>query len=188
MSRIGKKILIIPAGVTITQDANGGLTVKGPKGELKRIIHPNIKIEINGSEVAVKRQSNSKTDRSLHGLVRSLVNNMVIGVTKGFEKRLEIIGVGFRAQPAKNKITLSLGFSHPIEHVAPAGIEFKMDEEKKNVIIITGMDKQIVGEVAANIREYKKPEPYKGKGIKYEDERIIRKAGKSAAGSSAGAK
>jgi len=187
MSRIGKQPVIIPAGVTLTIDANNFLVVKGPKGELKRTIHPNIKIEINGTEANVKRPSNSKSDKALHGLVRSLLNNMIIGVTKGYEKRLEIIGVGFRAQASKNKINLSLGFSHPVEYVAPAGIDFKMDEEKKNIIIISGIDKEIIGEVAAKIRSYRKPEPYKGKGIKYEDEKIVRKAGKSAAGAGAGA-
>jgi len=187
MSRIGKKPVIIPAGVTVNIDANNLLTVKGPKGELKKPIHPNIKIEINGAEANVKRPSDSKTDKSLHGLVRAILNNMIIGVTKGYEKKLEIIGVGFRAQAAKNKITLNLGFSHPVEYIAPVGIDFKLDEEKKNIIIITGIDKEIIGEVAANIRSYKKPEPYKGKGIKYEDEKITRKAGKSAAGAGAGA-
>jgi len=185
MSRIGKKPVGVPAGVTVTLSADNLLTVKGPKGELKKQIHPNIKIEINSTEAVVKRPSDSKTDKALHGLVRAILNNMIIGVTKGYEKKLEIIGVGFRAQAVKNKITLHLGFSHPIEYIAPIGIEFKLDEEKKNILTISGIDKEIVGEVAAKVRSYRKPEPYKGKGIKYEDERIVRKAGKSAAGAGA---
>lgn len=179
MSRIGKQPIEIPAGVTV--EIQGSIvTVKGPKGELKKEMHPKIKLEVKDNQVIVTRPDESIESRSLHGLIRSLTSNMVEGVSKGFEKRLEIVGVGYRAQPAKNKITLSLGFSHPVEYIAPEGIEFIQDEEAKNTIIVRGIDKQTVGEAAAKVRSYRKPEPYKGKGIKYQGERIQRKAGKSA--------
>ncbi|MBI4231903.1 50S ribosomal protein L6 [Candidatus Peregrinibacteria bacterium] len=180
MSRIGKQPVEIPSGVTV-EIQGSVITVKGPKGELKKEMHPMIKIEVQDNQVIATRPDESKESRSLHGLVRSLVNNMVIGVSKGFEKKLEIVGVGYRAQPAKNKITLSLGYSHPVEYIAPEGIEFLQDEEAKNTIIVRGIDKQTVGEAAAKVRSYRKPEPYKGKGIKYQGEHIQRKAGKSAA-------
>lgn len=160
--------------------ANHVINVKGPKGELKKELPKTMKIEIGESEVKVDKPDETKESRSLHGLTRTLISNMVDGVSKGFEKRLEIVGVGYRAQAAKNKMTLSLGYSHPIEHKSTdPNIEFKMDEELKNVIIVTGIDKESVGQEAAKIRSYRKPEPYKGKGIKYINERIIRKAGKS---------
>ena len=180
MSRIGKQPVVIPSEVT-AQLKDNTLTVKGSKGELTKELHPNMVIEMKENEIIVTRPDESKENRSLHGLTRSLVSNMVEGVNKGFEKRLEIVGVGYRAKPAKNKITLNLGFSHPIEYKAAEGIEFSMDEENKNVIIIKGIDKQTVGEAAAKVRSYRKPEPYKGKGIKYIDEYVPRKAGKSAA-------
>lgn len=184
MSRIGKQPVKIPSGVAIEINDHS-VSVKGPKGELKKDFHKNVKIEVIGEEIVVTRKDNNKETRALHGLTRNLLMNMVEGVTKGFEKKLEIIGVGYRAQPAKNKITLSLGYSHPVEYIAPHDIEFTADEEKKNIITIKGIDKQMVGEVAAKIRSYRKPEPYKGKGIKYIDEIIPRKAGKAAAGASA---
>ena len=180
MSRIGKLPIEIPSGVTV-EVKNYVVTVKGPKGELQREIHPNIKVEVKDNEVIVTRPNDEKTNRSLHGLFRTLIANMIEGVTKGFEKKLEIIGIGYRAKAAKNKITLSLGFSHPIEYKAAEGIEFKMDEEKKNIITVSGIDKQVVGEAAAKVRSFRKPEPYKGKGIRYVDEYVARKAGKAAA-------
>ncbi len=179
MSRIGKLPVKIVSGVTVELNGNT-LTVKGPKGELKRDLHPNMNIEVTEDSVIVTRPDDLKLNKSLHGLTRTLISNMIDGVTKGYEKKLEIIGVGYRAQPNKNKISLTLGFSHPVEYTAPAGIEFKMDEELKNTIVVSGIDKEVVGEVAAKVRSYRKPEPYKGKGIRYVGEHIIRKAGKAA--------
>ncbi len=181
MSRIGKQAIIIPSGVNITQAADGSIVVKGPKGELSYIAPSLVNVEIKDNEVIVKRVNETKAARSFHGLVRTLIDNMVTGVTKGFSKRLEVNGVGYRAQVQGNKLVLSLGFSHPVEHIIPDGITVKMDADKKNVIIVEGIDKQKVGQVAAEIRAYRKPEPYKGKGIKYENEYIRRKAGKTAA-------
>ena len=182
MSRVGKQPIEIVNGVTVENNKNL-ITVKGPKGELQKQFNKDMIIEISENEVIVKRPNDNKTNRALHGLTRSLIHNMVEGVSKGFEKRLEIVGVGYRAKAAKNKITLSLGYSHPIEYVADNEIEFKMDEDNKNIIIVSGIDKQIVGEAAAKVRSYRKPEPYKGKGIKYIDEYIARKAGKAASAS-----
>lgn len=187
MSRIGKQPVNIPNGVTI--ELQGDIfKAKGPKGELTRKIHPKIEVKIEDSKILVNRKEDTKESRSLHGLTRNTLLNLVEGVSKGFESKMEIIGVGYRASAAKNKITLTLGYSHPIEYIAPAGIEFKIDEENKNIIIITGIDKQTLGEVAAKVRSYRKPEPYKGKGIRYMDEYVMRKAGKSAAGAGATAK
>ncbi len=183
MSRIGKLPIELPSGVTV-DIKDGVITVKGSKGELKRDIHPKIKAEVKDNEIIVTRSDESKESRSLHGLMRSLIKNMVEGVTKGFEKRLEIIGVGYRANPSGNKITLNLGFSHPINYVGPQGIEFKADEDNKNIIIVSGIDKELVGQIAAEIRGYRKPEPYKGKGIRYENEYVARKAGKAASSGS----
>ncbi len=180
MSRVGKQPIEITNGVTV-ENKNNFLTVKGPKGELQKEFNKDMIIEISDNQIIVKRPNDSKINRSLHGLTRSLIANMIEGVSKGFEKKLEIVGVGYRAKAAKNKITLSLGYSHPIEYTAPEEIEFKMDEDNKNIIIVSGIDKQIVGEAAAKVRSYRKPEPYKGKGIKYIDEYIARKAGKTAA-------
>lgn len=178
MSRIGKNPISIPNGVTV--EINGStITVKGSKGELTRTLHENMIVEITESQIEVKRPNDTKRNKSLHGLTRTLVANMVEGVSKGFEKKLEIVGVGYRAMPAKNKITLNLGYSHPIEYIAESGVEFKLDEESKNIIIVSGIDKEKVGEAAAKVRSYRKPEPYKGKGIKYVGEHIVRKAGKT---------
>lgn len=179
MSRIGKMPVVCPNGVTVTVQ-DGVVTVKGPKGELKIILHNRAIVNVAESQVVVARASDSKEDKSIHGLTRTLIANMVKGVTQGYEKRLEIIGVGYRAQATGKKITLSVGFSHPVEMNAPNGVEVKMDEQEKNVIVVKGIDKQAVGEFAANIRKQKKPEPYKGKGIKYVGEQILRKAGKTA--------
>lgn len=184
MSRVGKQPVIIPSGVTATVQGNS-VTVKGPKGELKKDFHPNMKIEVQDNKIVVIREGNEKFDKAIHGLTRNLINNMVEGVTKGYVRKMEIVGVGYKANPNKNKINLTLGFTHPIEFVAPNEIEFKLDPENKNIIIITGIDKEVIGHVAAKIRSYRKPEPYKGKGIRYFGEKITRKAGK-AAGAGAG--
>ncbi len=182
MSRIGKKPVAIPAGVTITREADGTLVAKGPKGELRYKPNPLVKVEIKENEVlATIDNIEDKAQHSLHGLTRTLISNMVEGVTKGFTKTMEINGVGYRVAVQGNKLVLNLGYSHPIEYPTPAGITFKVDDEKKNVLYISGIDKQLVGQVAAEIREFRKPEPYKGKGIKYMEERIRRKAGKAAA-------
>ncbi len=180
MSRIGKQPITIPNGVTVDIKDNI-VTVKGSKGELKREINPIIKVEVKENEIILTRPDDSSEAKSFHGLYRSLVANMVEGVTQGFQKKLEIVGVGYRAKASGKKITLNLGYSHPIEYTAPDGIEFKMSEENKNMIIVEGIDKEVVGEVAAKVRSFRKPEPYKGKGVKYHDEYIRRKAGKAAA-------
>ena len=180
MSRIGKQPVEVPNGVTI--EINGSnVAVKGSKGELKKDFHKDMQIKLEENSLTVSRTGNSKQQRSLHGLTRNILKNMVEGVTKGFERKLEIIGIGYRATANKNKITMTLGYSHPVEFIAPQGVEFKMDEEKKNIITISGIDKQTLGEVAAKVRSFRPPEPYKGKGIKYMEERVVRKAGKSAA-------
>jgi large subunit ribosomal protein L6 len=180
MSRIGKQPIIIPQGITITIGAKNLITVKGPKGELSMTLHPIVSITMNEKEVVITRDGEQKEKRAIQGLMRTLIANMVQGVKEGFQKRLEINGVGYRAQVKGNILLLNLGYSHPIEHLIPEGIQIQMDPEKKNIIIVSGIDKQKVGQVSAVIRGYRKPEPYKGKGIKYEDEYIQRKAGKTA--------
>lgn len=179
MSRIGIQPVVITSGVEAKIDGTK-ITVKGSKGELSMDFNPKVNVEIKDKEIVVTRNNETKESRALHGLTRSLIANMVEGVSNGFEKKLEIVGVGYRAKAAKQNITLSLGFSHPVEHKAIDGVEFEMDPDNKNIIIVRGIDKQKVGEEAAKIRAYKKPEPYKGKGIKYIDEQITRKAGKAA--------
>lgn len=177
MSRIGKLAIPIPAGVTISQ-ADRRLTATGPKGELSTHILPLVQVTVADGLATVSRKNDSKAARSVHGLTRQLVANLVTGVTDGFERRLEMKGVGYRAATAGDtKLVLSVGFSHPVEIAAPAHVAFKVE---KNVIIITGIDKQVVGEIAAQIRKVRPPEPYKGKGIMYQGERIRRKAGKAA--------
>ncbi|MCC7432831.1 50S ribosomal protein L6 [Candidatus Peregrinibacteria bacterium] len=180
MSRIGKNPVQVPSDVTVTINGNT-VTVKGPKGELTQTFHPNMKVEFKDNQLTVARPNELKLNKALHGLTRSLLNNMVIGVTKGYEKQLEILGVGYRAAVAGSKLTLNLGFSHPIEFNAPKGITIEVDKEKKNILIIKGADKQVLGEVASKIRGFKKPEPYKGKGIRYLGEYVPQKAGKAAA-------
>jgi len=178
MSRIGKKPIDIPAGVNV--DINGNVvTVKGPKGTLTKEMHKDMVIKKEGSQVIVSRPSDDKLHKSLHGLTRTLINNMVEGVTKGFEKALEINGVGYRAQKQGKKLVLTLGYSHPVEMDEPAGITVEVPAPNK--IIVKGCDKQEVGEFAAKIRAKRKPEVYLGKGIKYETEVIRRKAGKAGA-------
>jgi len=179
MSRIGKNPIQVPAGVTVTINGNT-ISVKGPKGELTQNFHPNMKVVLQDNQITVSRPNDLKQNRSLHGLTRTLIANMVEGVTKGYEKQLEILGVGYRAAINGAKLTLSLGFSHPIEFAIPKGITIEQDKEKKNILIIRGFDKQLLGEVAAKIRSYKKPEPYKGKGVRYVGEYVAQKAGKAA--------
>lgn len=177
MSRIGLKIIEIPEGVELTND-NNVVTVKGPKGQLSRQLHEDMKININGNEVSVERPSDNKTHRALHGTTRSLIANMVEGVHKGYEKALEIQGVGYRAQKQGNKLVVNAGYSHPVEVDTPEGIEIDVPANTK--VIVKGIDKELVGAVAANIRAIRKPEPYKGKGIRYEGEYVRRKEGKTA--------
>lgn len=178
MSRIGKEPINIPSGVDVKID-NGLITVKGPKGQLERQVHNEIVVELDENQINVKRLSDNKMQKSLHGLTRSLIANMVEGVTKGFEKRLEINGVGYRAAKQGNKLVLTVGYSHPVELEEPPGIEFEVPAPNK--ITVKGADKELVGIIAANIRDYRKPDPYKGKGIKYENEHIRRKVGKTGA-------
>jgi large subunit ribosomal protein L6 len=175
LSRIGKLPIEIPSGVTITVDS-GDVTVEGPKGKLVQFITPAVNVKVENGVFTVEPKDESQPARAQHGLMRALVNNMVTGVTKGFEKRLEVKGVGFRVSTSNNVLDMSLGFSHPVQYKAPEGITITND---KMIIIVSGINKQQVGQVAAEIRAIKKPEPYKGKGIMYVDEQILRKAGKA---------
>ncbi len=177
MSRIGKLPVSVPANVNITLDGTL-LTVKGPKGELKRKFHDKIKIEHKDNTLYVKRDSDSKESRSLHGLSRALLNNMVEGVSNGFSKKLEIVGVGYKAEMKGKNLLLTVGYSHPILIAVPD--EIKISTPSPTEIVVEGVDKEMVGKIAARIRSYRKPEPYKGKGIKYAGEYIRRKAGKTA--------
>ncbi len=177
MSRIGRMPIAIPAGVTVDIAENNKVTVKGPKGTLERVLVPEMEITKEGEEIIVKRPNDLKRMKSLHGLTRTLINNMVVGVTNGYEKVLEINGVGYRAQKQGKKLTLSLGYSHPVEMEDPEGIETVVDGQNK--ITVKGIDKEKVGQYAAEIRDKRRPEPYKGKGIKYADETIRRKVGKT---------
>jgi large subunit ribosomal protein L6 len=180
MSRIGKKPVAIPGGVTVEVNGNN-IVVKGGKGELSYAHLPEVTVKVEESQVVVERKDDTDASRARHGLTRQLINNMVIGVSEGYEKQLEIIGVGYKAQAKGKSVTLNLGHSHPIEYSAPDGIEITQDEKNKQILIIKGINKEKVGQVAADIRSYRPPEPYKGKGVKYIDEHIIRKAGKAAA-------
>lgn len=183
MSRIGKQPVPLTKGVDFSIGADNVVTVKGEKGSSSLRIHPDIKVETAENEILVTRPSDSKEHKSLHGLYRSLIFNMVEGVSNGYVKQLEIIGVGFRANYTNGVLELSLGYSHPIYFVPPDGIEIEIDTKtKKNAIIkVSGTSKELVGQVAAKIRSLRKPEPYKGKGVRYLDEKVRRKAGKSAA-------
>jgi large subunit ribosomal protein L6 len=176
MSRIGRKPIQVPAGVSINLD-NTVITVKGPKGSLSREIHKDMKVNVAENEIVIERPSDNKLHRSLHGTTRSVIANMVSGVTEGFSKNLELVGVGYRANKTGDKIVLNVGYSHPVEIAPEAGIEFDVPANTK--ITVRGIDKERVGAVAAQIRSVREPEPYKGKGIKYEGERIIRKEGKA---------
>ena len=180
MSRIGKLPIDIPSGVTITV-ADRLVTVKGPKGELSFTHHPNIQVEVQDNQVICTRPNDEKQNRALHGTTRALINSMSEGVTKGFQKQLEVRGVGYRFNISGKKLNLSLGFSHPVEFEIPEGITITQGEENKNLMTIEGIDKQLVGQTAAQIREYRKPEPYKGKGVRYVDEYVMMKQGKKAA-------
>lgn len=178
MSRIGKMPITVPAGVTVTIEDNH-VTVKGPKGELTRQINKNMKLTMDNGVITVERPDDEKENRSLHGLSRTLINNMIIGVTQGFSKTLEINGVGYRAAKQGQNINFTLGFSHPVVKEPPAGITFEVPAPNK--IVVSGADKEVVGAVAADIRTLRPPEPYKGKGIRYEGEHVRRKIGKAGA-------
>lgn len=178
MSRVGKNPVAIPTGVEVKIDNNNHLTVKGPKGELQRDLPIEMEITVNTDEILVQRPNDLKRMKSLHGLTRSLINNMVIGVSSGYEKKLEVNGVGYRAQKQGKKLVLNLGYSHPVEMEDPEGLESTVDGQ---IITVSGIDKEKVGQYAAEIREKRKPEPYKGKGIKYVEEHIRRKVGKTGA-------
>ncbi len=176
MSRIGRMPIAIPAGVTVEIAENNQVTVKGPKGTLSRVLPSEMEIKVEGSEVTVTRPNDLKKMKSLHGLTRTLINNMVVGVTDGFTKELEVNGVGYKASKSGKKLTLNLGYSHPVEMEDPEGLESTVDGNK---IFVKGIDKEKVGQYAAEIRDKRRPEPYKGKGIKYADEVIRRKVGKT---------
>lgn len=176
MSRVGKKPIEIPAGVTVTLD-NNNVTVKGPKGELTRAFHADIEIKVEDNIINISRPSEAKEHRALHGTTRAVLANMVEGVSKGFERSLELVGVGYRASKQGNKLVLSVGYSHPVEIEAEAGLEIEVPANTK--VIIRGTDKERVGALAANIRDVRPPEPYKGKGIRYEGEFVRRKEGKT---------
>jgi large subunit ribosomal protein L6 len=177
MSRIGRMPIAIPSGVTVEVAENNKVTVKGPKGTLERVLPEAMDIKVDGEEVVVSRPNDLKKNKALHGLTRTLIYNMVVGVTEGYEKKLEVNGVGYRAQKQGKKLVLSLGYSHPVEMDDPEGIETVLDGQ--NIIIVKGIDKEKVGQYAAEIRSKREPEPYKGKGIKYDTEVIRRKVGKT---------
>ena len=177
MSRIGLKPITVPAGVEIKLDDKNYAIVKGPKGQLEKQLSPEMKIEINAGEATVARPTEQKKHKALHGLTRTLLNNMIVGVTEGYQKKLLITGVGYRAAKQGKSLNLTLGFSHPVEMVDPEGIETEVPTQTE--IIVKGIDKQLVGNHAAKIRDWRKPEPYKGKGIRYENEYVRRKEGKT---------
>ena len=177
MSRIGNMPVTVPEGVEVKIDGQH-ITVKGPKGSLERDIHPNIKVELDGNEIKVSRPDDTNINKSLHGTTRALIHNMVEGVSKGFTKTLEIVGVGYRASLKGNTLVVSAGYSHDVELEIPAGI--KVELPKNTQVVVSGSDKQVVGQFAANVRGVREPEPYLGKGIHYSDEHIRRKEGKTA--------
>jgi len=176
MSRIGRLPIAIPAGVDVTIDGRT-VTVKGPKGQLSRELHPDMRVAREDGSIVVSRPTEQKTHKQLHGLTRTLVNNMVVGVTDGYRKGLEITGVGYRAAKVGEKLQLNLGYSHPIEIEPPSGITFEVENPTRLAVI--GIDKELVGQIAARVRSTRKPEPYKGKGVRYAGEQIRRKAGKA---------
>ena len=178
MSRIGNKVITLPAGVSVDVAAGNFVTVKGPKGELSFQFNSELEIATEGSECVVKRPNDTKVMKMMHGTTRALLNNMIVGVSTGFKKQLDITGVGYRAQLQGNTLVVSAGYSHTVEMPVPAGL--KVELPKNTQIIISGIDKQLVGQYAAEIREIRKPEPYKGKGIRYSDEHVRRKEGKTA--------
>jgi large subunit ribosomal protein L6 len=177
MSRVGRKPVVLPKGVNVSV-SNGQVAVKGPKGELKKSVPTGVTVKAAGTELTVERADDSRENRAKHGMMRALVANMVKGVSDGFERRLEINGVGYRAEVAGQKLTMALGFSHPVNFELPKGISAKVD---KNILILMGIDREMLGETASKIREIRPPEPYKGKGIKYVEEHIKRKVGKTGA-------
>ena len=179
MSRIGRKPVTLPAGVEVKVDDKNVVTVKGPKGELEQQVNERIKVEVGEGEIRLSRPTDNRNDRAQHGLSRALIQNMVTGVTSGYEKKLQIIGVGYRADKKGNKLVMNLGFSHPVEMEDPEGITTETPDA--NTVVVKGIDKALVGNYAANIRSWRKPEPYKGKGIRYEGERVRRKEGKTGA-------
>ena len=178
MSRIGRRPVVVPKGVTVALNGQT-LSVKGPKGELSRVFHPEMKLVVEGEQVLVSRPTEEARHKALHGLSRTLVQNMVDGVAKGFSKVLEIQGVGYKAETKPFGLQLALGFSHPVQYKAPAGIKFTVDNN--TIVKIEGPDKEMVGQVAAELRSLRKPEPYKGKGVRYQGEVVRRKAGKTGA-------
>ncbi len=182
MSRIGKAPIPLADGVTVNVDASNVITVKGPKGELKERIHPDLKINQEDGVLILKRPTDQKRHKAMHGLYRSLVNNMVIGVSEGYKLELELVGVGYRVSNTGNLLELTLGYSHPIYFMAPGEISVStaMEKGKNPLIVLEGIDKQLIGQVAAKIRAFRKPEPYKGKGVRFRGEEIRRKAGKTA--------
>ncbi len=177
MSRIGRKPVVVPAGVEVSVDANNVVTVKGPKGQLSQQISKKINVEVADGVVNVTRSTDLRDDRSQHGLARTLINNMVIGVTNGFEKKMQLVGVGYRAEKKGKTLVMNLGYSHPVELEDPEGITTECPSATE--VVVKGIDKAVVGNYAANIRAWRAPEPYKGKGIKYENEVIRRKEGKA---------
>ena len=176
MSRIGKLPVAIPAGVKVSLDGSK-MTVQGPKGSLTQVLNERMVIAVESEQIVVTRPTDEKQDSALHGLTRSLINNMVVGVTAGFQKVLQINGVGYRAEVSGKVLTLALGYSHPVVYQLPEGISVAVEKQTK--LTVAGIDKQLVGAASAEIRAFRKPEPYKGKGIKYADEKIVRKAGKA---------
>lgn len=179
MSRIGKKPIPVPSGVSVDCRGNA-VTVTGPKGTLRIVVLPEVNVSVEAGSIVVTRKDDSASTRARHGLTRALIANMVHGVSEGYEKQLEVIGVGYKSQISGEKLTLQIGFSHPVVYVIPDGVEITQDEQNKNVLIIRGADKHLVGQAAAQVRSYRPPEPYKGKGIRYRDEVVRRKVGKAA--------
>ena len=179
MSRIGRKPVVLPAGVEVTVDGNNLVTVKGPKGQLQEQVSNLIAVEVKENEVVLTRSSDERTHRAQHGLARTLINNMVVGVAEGYQKTLQLVGVGYRVEKKGNKLVMNLGFSHPVEMEDPEGITTEAPDA--TTIVVKGIDKALVGNYAADIRSWREPEPYKGKGIKYSDEVIRRKEGKTGA-------
>ena len=182
MSRIGKLPIAIPAGVTVTVDAENVVTVKGPKGTLTQAVNPIISVNVEGNTVHVTRPNDEKESRSMHGLYRALIHNMVVGVSEGYKKTLELVGVGYRVENQGNLIQFALGYTHPIYLMLPpeVKVETKSERNQNPLVILESADKQLLGQICAKIRSFRKPEPYKGKGVKFQGEAIRRKAGKSA--------
>jgi large subunit ribosomal protein L6 len=184
MSRIGRKPVAIPSGITVSVNGHT-VTVKGSKGELSYVLLPEVSAKVEGAELIIERKEDTDAGRARHGLTRALLANMVKGVSEGFSKQLELIGVGYKAALKGKVLQLQLGFSHPVDFAIPAGVEITQDEKNKNLLTVKGIDKQLVGQVSSDLRALRPPEPYKGKGIRYTDEHVRRKVGKAAAAKSA---